>query len=160
MVRTTIAPTIINGGLKSNILPSTAKAVVNYRIRQGDSIDRVKKHISSTINNDLISVSQLKSDLSAEPSKVSSTKSPEFHIIHKSIKEVFGDVIVSPGMILATTDSRHYQNISKNIYRFMPIQLSSNDLSMIHGANEKISIESYMKMIEFYIHLIQNINCL
>tara|TARA_B100000212_G_C27385011_1_gene538973 strand:- start:18506 stop:20017 length:1512 start_codon:yes stop_codon:yes gene_type:complete len=158
MVRTTIAPTIINGGLKSNILPSTAKAVVNYRIRQGDSIDRVKKHITSTINNDLISVSQLKSDLSAEPSKVSSTKSPEFHIIHKSIKEVFGDVIVSPGMILATTDSRHYQNISKNIYRFMPIQLSSNDLSMIHGANEKISIESYMKMIEFYIHLIQNIH--
>ena len=60
MVRTTIAPTIINGGIKSNILPSTASAVVNYRIRQGDSIDEVKKHIISTINNDLISVSQLK----------------------------------------------------------------------------------------------------
>ena len=158
MVRTTIAPTIINGGIKSNILPSTASAVVNYRIRQGDNIDEVKKHIISTINNDLISISQLKNDLSAEPSKVSSTKSPEFHTIHKTIKEVFGDIIVSPGMILATTDSRHYQNIAKNIYRFMPIQLSSNDLSMIHGANEKISIESYIKMIEFYIHLIQNIH--
>ena len=55
-------------------------------------------------------------------------------------------------------ESFFYQNISKNIYRFMPIQLSSNDLSMIHGVNEKISIESYMKMIEFYIHLIQNIH--
>ena len=40
----------------------------------------------------------------------------------------------------------------------MPIELSSNDLSMIHGANEKISIESYIKMIEFYINLIQNIH--
>ena len=158
MVRTTVAPTIINGGLKSNILPSSARAIVNYRIRQGDSIEEVRKHIISAINNDLISVAQLKNDLSAEPSKVSSTKSPEFHIIHKTIKEVFGDVIVSPGMILATTDSRHYQNISKNIYRFMPIQLSSNDLSMIHGANEKISIDSYIKMIEFYINLIQNIH--
>ena len=112
MVRTTVAPTIINGGLKSNILPSSARAIVNYRIRQGDSIEEVRKHIISTINNDLISVAQLKNDLSAEPSKVSSTKSPEFHIIHKTIKEVFGDVIVSPGMILATTDSRHFQNIS------------------------------------------------
>ena len=158
MVRTTIAPTIINGGLKSNILPSTATAVVNYRIRQGDNIEKVKKHIISTINNDLISVRQLKNDLSAEPSKVSSTKSPEFHIVHKTIKEVFGDILVSPGMILATTDSRHYQNISKNIYRFMPIKLSSNDLSMIHGSNEKISIDSYIKMIEFYIHLIKNIH--
>ena len=158
MVRTTIAPTIINGGLKSNILPSTATAVVNYRIRQGDNIEKVKKHIISTINNDLISVRQLKNDLSAEPSKVSSTKSPEFHIVHKTIKEVFGDILVSPGMILATTDSRHYQNISKNIYRFMPIELSSNDLSMIHGSNEKISIDSYIKMIDFYIHLIQNIH--
>ena len=156
--RQTVAPTIINGGLKSNILPSSARAIVNYRIRQGDSIEEVRKHIISTINNDLISIAQLKNDLSAEPSKVSSTKSPEFHIIHKTIKEVFGDVIVSPGMILATTDSRHYQNISKNIYRFMPIQLSSNDLSMIHGANEKISIDSYIKMIEFYINLIQNIH--
>ena len=61
-------------------------------------------------------------------------------------------------MILATTDSRHYQNISKNIYRFIPIELSSNDLSMIHGSNEKISIDSYIKMIEFYIYLIQNIH--
>ena len=158
MVRTTVAPTIINGGLKSNILPSTATAIVNYRIRQGDNIEKVKKHIISTINNDLISVRQLKNDLSAEPSKVSSTKSPEFHIVHKTIKEVFGDILVSPGMILATTDSRHYQNISKNIYRFIPIELSSNDLSMIHGSNEKISIDSYIKMIEFYIYLIQNIH--
>ena len=114
--------------------------------------------LNKSINNVLISVSQLKNDLSAEPSKVSSTKSPEFHTIHKTIKEVFGDIIVSPGMILATTDSRHYQKIAKNIYRFMPIQLSPDDLSMIHGANEKISIESYIKMIEFYIHLIQNIH--
>ena len=97
-------------------------------------------------------------DLRAEPSKVSNPESPEFNIIHKTINEIFGDVIVAPGMILATTDSRHYQKIAKNIYRFMPIQMTSDDLSMVHGSNEKISIDSFITMIHFYYQLIKNIH--
>ena len=160
MVRTTVAPTIITGGLKSNILPSVAKAVVNFRIRQGDSVNKVIKYVESVINDTDISVKVLQNDLRAEPSKVSSDDSPEFNIIHKTIKEIFGDVIVAPGMILATTDSRHYEKMAKNIYRFMPIQLTSDDLSMIHGSNEKISKDSFLTMIHFYFQLIKNIHAL
>ena len=66
--------------------------------------------------------------------------------------------MVSPGLVLAATDSRHFEKISKNIYRFMPIQLESKDISMIHGKNEKISKESLLIMIQFYIQLIKNIH--
>ena len=50
------------------------------------------------------------------------------------------------------------EKISKNIYRFMPIQLESKDISRIHGKNEKISKESLLIMIQFYIQLIKNIH--
>ena len=139
-------------------MPSTARAVINFRIRQGDSVNKVLKHVESIINDKDISVKVLKNDLRAEPSKVSSSESPEFNIIHKTIKEIFGDVIVAPGMILATTDSRHYGKIAKNIYRFMPIQMNSEDLSMVHGSNEKISKDSFITMIHFYFQLIKNIH--
>tara|TARA_X000001036_G_scaffold425807_1_gene452472 strand:- start:974 stop:2473 length:1500 start_codon:yes stop_codon:yes gene_type:complete len=158
MVSTTAAPTIIKGGIKSNVLPSMARAVINYRIRQGDSVNKVLKHVEMIINDKDISVKVLNDDLRAEPSKVSNPESPEFNIIHKTINEIFGDVIVAPGMILATTDSRHYQKIAKNIYRFMPIQMTSDDLSMVHGTNEKISIDSFITMIHFYYQLIKNIH--
>jgi carboxypeptidase PM20D1 len=158
MIRTTVAPTIVSGGVKSNILPSTATAIINFRIRQGDSIFKVKEHAISVINDPDITVNIIKNDLHAEPSEVSSIDSPEFNIMHKTIKEIFGDVVVSPGLVLATTDSRHYEKISKDIYRFMPIQLESKDLSMIHGTNERISKESLLNMVQFYIQLIKNIH--
>ena len=156
MIRTTMAPTIINGGNKSNVLPSEASAIINFRIRQGDSINKVKEHVTNTINDNDITVEVLSNTLFSEPSKVSNPSSPSFNIIHKTIKEIFNNVVVAPGLVIATTDSRHYQNISKDIYRFMPIELSPDDLSMIHGYNEKISIESYLNMIQFYIQLIKN----
>ena len=156
MIRTTMAPTIINGGNKSNVLPSEASAIINFRIRQGDSINKVKEHVTNTINDNDITVEVLRNTLFSEPSKVSNPSSQSFNIIHKTIKEIFNNVVVAPGLVIATTDSRHYQNISKDIYRFMPIELSPDDLSMIHGYNEKISIESYLNMIQFYIQLIKN----
>ena len=158
MVSTTAAPTIIEGGLKSNILPSMARSIINFRIRQGDSVNKVLKHVEMIINDKDISVKVLNGDLRAEPSKVSNPESPEFNIIHKTINEIFGDVVVAPGMILATTDSRHYQKIAKNIYRFMPIKMTLDDLSMVHGSNEKISIDSFITMIHFYYQLIKNIH--
>ena len=158
MIRTTIAPTMVSGGVKSNILPSTARAIVNIRIRQGDSISKVKNHVINVINDPDITVKIIESDLYSEPSEVSSVDSPEFSIIHKTIKEIFADVMVSPGLVLTTTDSRHYEKNSKNIYRFMPVQLDAKDLSMIHGKNERISKESLLTMIQFYIQLIKNIH--
>ena len=66
------------------------------------------------MNDSDITVSTLENDLNSEPSKVSSIDSPEFDLIHKTIKEIFKDILLAPGLVVATTDSRHYQNISKN----------------------------------------------
>ena len=156
MLRTTMAPTVISAGNKSNVLPSTASAIINFRIRQGDSIKKVKEHVVNTINDKDIKVEVLENTSSSNPSEVSSITSPSFSTIHKTIKQIFSDVIVAPGLVVATTDSRYYQDMSKDVYRFMPIKLSSSDISMIHGYNERISTDSYLDMIQFYIHLIKN----
>tara|TARA_Y100000994_G_scaffold53425_1_gene42882 strand:- start:2310 stop:3779 length:1470 start_codon:yes stop_codon:yes gene_type:complete len=156
MVRTTIAPTMINAGVKPNILPSEAKAVINFRILQGDNIKKIKEHINKIVNDKDIEVEILASEEHSNPSRLSNVNSPSFNIIHKTIKELYHDVFVAPGLVVATTDSRYYESISKDIYRFVPLILNSEELSMIHGYNEKISISTYLDMIQFYIQLIKN----
>lgn len=160
MVRTTIAPTMINSGIKSNVLPSKGTATINFRISHGNNVNDIKEHVINTINDSDIKVKILNENNYSNPSKVSSVNSPTFNLIHKTIKEIYNDILVAPGLVVATTDSRYYQSISKNIYRFMPIHLTSEELSMIHGYNERISITDYLDMIQFYIQLIKNINVL
>nr|XP_033774720.1 N-fatty-acyl-amino acid synthase/hydrolase PM20D1 isoform X3 [Geotrypetes seraphini] len=80
-----------------------------------------------------------------------------FQVIRHTIHEIFSEVgAVAPGVCIGNTDSRHYLNLTKNIYRFSPIWLKAEDLSRIHGLNERISLEMYERGVQFYLHLIQN----
>ncbi|MFN4151447.1 MAG: M20/M25/M40 family metallo-hydrolase [Candidatus Sericytochromatia bacterium] len=152
-LRTTTAITMFNSGVKDNVIPTQAKAVINFRILTGESSKELLKYVKDTINDNRIKVSFL-SQIN-EPSQVSSIDSIGYKAIESTIKEVFDNTIVSPSMVLAGTDSKHYNNVSKDIYRFQPITLNNEDIGKIHGINERISIESYLKSIEFYYKLIK-----
>ncbi|MEH6402818.1 MAG: M20 family peptidase [Sneathiella sp.] len=153
MVRTTTAATIINGGVKPNVLPSTASATVNFRILPGSSINDVVTHVKTTIDDPDVSVSIHQGN---EPSKVSSSTSESYAIIEATIRETIKDVIISPGLMLAGSDSKHYEDISEDNYRFIPMRLGPNDLSRIHGTNERIMVDNYNEVIQFYSRLMEN----
>jgi carboxypeptidase PM20D1 len=87
---------------------------------------------------------------------VSGTGSPSYQTLNRTIREVFPDVVVAPGLMLAGTDSRHYAGIADNIFRFSPVRANSDDLKRFHGTNERLSIEGYADMIRFYRRLIEN----
>jgi len=153
MVRTTTAATIINGGVKPNVLPSTASATVNFRILPGSSINEVVAHVKATIDDPDVSVSIHQGN---EPSKVSSSASENYTVIETTIRETIKDVIISPGLMLAGSDTKHYESMSEDNYRFIPMRLGPNDLSRIHGTNERIMVENYKEIIQFYSRLMEN----
>ena len=47
MLRTTTAVTIVEGGVKENVLPGRARAVANFRILPGDTVDDVVAHVTT-----------------------------------------------------------------------------------------------------------------
>jgi carboxypeptidase PM20D1 len=159
MMRTTTAATVMHGGIKENVLPSSATALVNFRIAQGDSVKTVIEHVRRTIANDRIQIS-ISNNYGTEPSPVSSIDTPAFQLLQRTISETNPGVVVAPSMMMGGTDSRHYNALTNNVYRFSPLKLSKDDLSRFHGANERISIQSYIEMIRFYIRLIQNSSAL
>jgi carboxypeptidase PM20D1 len=153
-VRTTIAPTIINAGVKENVLPIEATAKINFRILPGDSVESVKAHIKKVVNNEAIKLESLK-EYDINPSPISDTATIGFRLIHKTIKKCFPETIVAPYLVLAATDSRYFTSVSKNIYRFMPVRLKNEDLKRPHGTNERISKEDFNNVVKFYIELIK-----
>ena len=81
-----------------------------------------------------------------------------YQTIRLSIQQVFPDVAIIPGMMYAATDTRWYLNFTKNIYRFSPGYLTLKDFSIVHGHNERISKDNYLKLINFYHHVMINSN--
>ncbi|HHB52748.1 MAG TPA: M20/M25/M40 family metallo-hydrolase, partial [Saprospiraceae bacterium] len=155
MVRTTVAPTIIEGGFQENVLPSQVSATINLRILPGETTASVKDYLEKVIDDNRVSISKI-GDFTKNPSFVSPTNSFGFQTIQKTILEVFPGVVVAPSLVVAGTDSRHYKNVSKNIYRFLPVKLAKEDLGRIHGINERISVENYKQAIRFYKQLMVN----
>jgi len=153
-LRTTIAPTIIGAGEKENILPRKATAVVNLRLMQGDTIGYVLNHINRAINDPRVKVSIL--GRANEASKVSDPNSDWYQMLSNSIQEIYPDAVVAPLLEIGATDSRHFQELSDNIFRFTPAFLNAEDLERAHNINERIGADNYGQVIKFYALFIQN----
>jgi len=153
-VRTTTALTIFNAGDKDNVLPGNAEATVNFRLLPGDTQASVIDHVRATVGNERIAVEPFPGN--TDPPPVTGTAGPSFKMLNRTIREIFPDVIVAPGLMVAATDSRHFTGVTDTILRFSPVRATSDDLKRFHGTNERISVEGYADMIRFYRRLIEN----
>ena len=153
MVRTTTAVTIVQAGTKDNVLPSTARAVVNFRIHPGDSVEAVVDHVKRTVDDQRVEI-RLGGRFSAEPSAVSDTEAEPFRTVERAIRRINNDVIVAPYLVVVATDARYYSEISRSIFRFLPVRLTSQDLQRIHGIDERIGVREYENAVRTYRQLI------
>lgn len=155
MMRTTAAPTVFQAGEKYNVLPGHARAIINFRLLPGDSIAEVTDKIKGIVGSEII-VKQV--GAVSEASAVSSTTAFGYRSIEQTIREMFPGAVVAPGLLIASTDSRHMAGISDNIYRFSPVRAGPEDLPRFHGTNERISLKNYAELIRFYHQLISNLS--
>ncbi|WP_296703045.1 M20 family peptidase [Algoriphagus sp.] len=152
---TTTAPTIIGGGVKNNVIPTVAEATINFRILPGETIESVQAHIESTIS-DKIRVETV--GFLTNPSPVSKVDSDSYRILEKTIRGLYPEAAVVPGLIGGGTDARYFYDIAEDVYRFYPMRLNSESMARFHGIDEKISKENYQEILQFSYQLIKNFN--
>jgi len=150
-LHTTIAPTMLRGSPKENLLPQDAAAWINYRIAPGDTAAQVLQRARDA-------TSGLKVELNWEhppydPPPVSSSHSEAYRII-AALAADEGRTPVAPGLVTATTDGRSMVPIAKDIYRFQPIVASLRDFEMIHGTDEHMTLDNLRRTAEFYARLV------
>ena len=153
MLRTTTAPTMLSGSVKENVLPIEATATVNFRLHPRDTPERVIDYVKNTIADDRVSIRML---LGYGASRVAAVDSPAFRAMANAVRQVYGDAVVAPGITIAGTDSRYYETVADNAYRFNPMMISAQDLAGFHGTNERLSLENLVRATRFYIELIKS----
>jgi carboxypeptidase PM20D1 len=154
LLGTTVAPTMISGGVRPNVLPAEATAMINFRIHPRDSADDLLRRARQAVA-DIEGVTVEWAETPREASAISSTTSSSYALIAALSRAILPDAPVAPGLVLAGTDSRHYGDVAENVYRFQPILLTTEDLEGVHGVNERISIANLERMIRFYIGLME-----
>jgi carboxypeptidase PM20D1 len=153
-VRTTTAPTILQAGVKENVVPSEARATVNFRILPGESIAQVIDRVRDVIAEPHIEIKRLTRTLS-EPAPPSSTSGPGYQLLRATISKLYPDAVVTPGIMNGASDARHFQPIADNVYRFIPRSLDKRDLKRIHGIDERVSVDDLARSVQGYRMLIR-----
>jgi carboxypeptidase PM20D1 len=154
MMRTSTAVTIVEGGVKSNVLPSKARAVVNFRIAPGDTVESVLEHVRRVVADPRVAVVEARETREASP--VSPTDSEGYRLLERTVRQMFPEALVAPYLLPGGTDSRHFTSLTPDVYRFGAIRLGPEDLRRAHGTDERLSLDVLAKMVGFYLQLLSN----
>jgi carboxypeptidase PM20D1 len=151
MIRTTTAPTMLQGSIKSNVLPIEATALINFRLHPRDSIESVTEHVRNVVESEQVEVRLLGG---MEASGISEWQSPGYEIITASLNKVYGEVVSVPGIMIAASDSRHYSKVADNSFRFNPFSIVPEDMTGFHGTNESLDADDFVNGIKTYVEII------
>ena len=148
-IGTSIAPTIISGGTVANVLPQEARAVINLRLHPRDSVESVLAHMRRSVSHlDGVTIEPV-SGFDAPPISPTSGRAWEI-IAGAAVSHLPENAPVVPNLLTAATDSRAFKDVADHIYRYAPMRMEMNDLSRIHGDNERIRIDALPGMVSYF----------
>lgn len=144
LVRTTTALTVFQAGVKENVIPQRAAAKVNFRLLPGDTEADLIREVTEIIDDPRITISN---DRWADRPGIAAADGPGYQMLAKAIGATYRDAVIVPGLLQATTDTRHYVSLARDQYRFHGNIIEPQQTSSIHGTNEFISAESFTNMV-------------
>ncbi len=159
MIHTTIAPTMLKAGIKDNVIPSQATAVINCRLLPGDSLEKVTNHVSKIVAKDGVTVRSLYAGedavMNREATPASDLHGKGYTLLSRVIRQTYPDALVTPYLVWAGTDARFYTQVCSQVLRFSPLRFTPDDYSRVHGTNERISVKACGDVAIFYRRLIE-----
>ena len=154
-IRTTTAATVIHAGAKPSVLPTRARATVNFRILPGETVDDVVAHARATVADERVRFEIASDSVARDPSATSPASGPAFELLAATIKARFPEVVVAPYLVLGGTDARHYEAIADHVYRFVPLRIGAATRDLLHGTDERVAIDELAGAVAFYTELIR-----
>lgn len=152
MMHDTIAPTMLSGGVRANVIPGEARATLNIRLLPGDTIDVLLGALTKLVNDPQVRFEVQPNSGLAAPN--SSLESDFYGVINKVASQDFGGVPVLPYQSPWATDSSQLRLHNVQAYGLWPFPLTDADLKRMHGDDERLPVASFNKGIEVLLHIV------
>ena len=147
MLRDTVTPTMLQAGIRENVVPSEARGVLNVRLLPGNMIDSLVAKLQQMVNDPQVKLEIEPGGGEAAPS--SSLTSDLFASITRVAGKDFASAPVLPYMSTGGTDSTPLRMRGVEAYGLLPFPITQDDLSRMHGDNERIQLDNFRKGLEF-----------
>lgn len=152
IMRNTIAPVLMNAGFRGNVIPGSAEATLNFRTIPGTNVADLMGEMKQVINDPRVEITLASSALGGnrspeELARISKTPpssqdSELYKALVKQSKAVYPEAAVTPYLFQAGTDSMAWRSRRVPVYGIYPYPIDAEDLSRMHGNDERVSIES------------------
>jgi carboxypeptidase PM20D1 len=152
MMRDTIAPTMLQAGVRANVIPSEAKAVLNVRLIPGDTIDVLVNDLKKLVNDPAVKLEVLPDGGLAAPD--SSMETPLYALMTKLCATEFGGAPVLPFLSTGATDSAQLRLHNVQAYGLRPMPFTEEDDARVHGDNERLPLESFAKGVDLMTRIV------
>jgi acetylornithine deacetylase/succinyl-diaminopimelate desuccinylase-like protein len=152
MMHDTIAPTMLSAGVRANVIPGEARAMLNVRLLPGDTIDVLLGALTKLVNDPQVRLEVQPNSGLAAPN--SSLESDFYGVINKVAAQDFGGVPVLPYQSPWATDSSQLRLHNVQAYGLWPFPLTEEDLKRMHGDDERLPVASFNKGIEVLLHIV------
>lgn len=153
-VRTTTAVTRFDAGVADNVVASRARAVVNFRLLPGDTVEGIVEHVRGVVDDPEIEVRCVGGCREATPQ--SNVDGEAFALVRRVMTSVYPEAVLAPYLVIGGTDVRHYQPLTEEgAFRFLPVRLTPADRARMHGTDERIRVEDLGAAVQFYALLIE-----
>jgi acetylornithine deacetylase/succinyl-diaminopimelate desuccinylase-like protein len=147
MLRDTISPTMLQAGIRQNVIPSEARGVLNIRLLPGNQLDPLIANLQQLVNDPQV---RFETETAGGESAPSSSLTSDLYtsIIHTAGR-TFPGAPVLPYMSTFTTDSWPLRMRNVQAYGLLPFPLTDEDVARMHADNERIPVDSFRKGVEF-----------
>ncbi|MBZ5581477.1 MAG: M20/M25/M40 family metallo-hydrolase [Acidobacteriia bacterium] len=147
IVRTSVVPTILKAGFRSNVIPSEAEAYLDVRALPDEDMPRFLAELKRVIGDPSVAASfaQAEGRPASPPSRIDTDL---FHALEAVGRRMFNAPTL-PGMLTGATDNAQLRARGVQAYGFGPIIASSDPLGGAHSDDERIATQSLMKMVEY-----------
>lgn len=150
--QTTFALTQCQCGTAPNVIPTEAAMTANLRLLWGDSTASVIQRLERIIGDSSIEIT---AQTAAEP-RPDSEMTQGWEQLTTAIRATWPDAVVTPYLMVASTDARHWRDICPNVYRFSAKCVTGAEKATVHGNNERIRIENTTNAAKFFVRLMRS----
>ena len=154
MTHHTAAITVLRAGEKVNVIPTEAMARVDCRLIPGTDPDDFITTLKEIVNDPNVKIEGIFKGINVPPSP---HNTPLFHAIERAVGLHDPGSIVAPHLVPGATDSRYFRAAGIPCYDFIPFRLPIEERMLIHGIDERVSLENLRFGVEVMIDIILNL---